>query len=658
MVFPRSIRRLLIRLICVVVLVWFTYISALIINIYHDPHYNQPTSFSENSQRKVPLEPPDSNILVFQKRNDELDRAVKVVPVEAEKNIVPFQKENDNKIEKYATENVERKEKAPRHGADEKEETEMAAEDREKAALMAPVHPDKPLIDPNAPGEMGKPVIIDRNKLSPEERKKYDEGIERNSFNQYASDMISLHRSLPDIRDPECKQMEYLKDLPDTSVIIIFHNEALSVLLRTVHSVLDRSPTHLLKEIVLVDDFSDFDHLKQTLDDYVAKLPKVSLIRLKERSGLIRARIEGFDASTGQVAIFLDSHCEATEGWLEPLLDRIARNSTIVVVPDINTIIEDTLEFEVRGCKYSQAGGFDWNLVFNWHVIPDGERKRRTYNDCLPYRTPTMAGGLFAINRKFFEKLGKYDPGFDIWGGENLELSFKTWMCGGTLETIPCSHVGHIFRKRSPYKWRGGVNVLKRNTVRLAEVWLDEFKEYYYDRINHNLGDYGDISERKALRDNLQCKSFRWYLNNVYPELFIPSDSKASGEIRNKAKPICADGNVDPNQLNKPLISYPCHGDGGNQYWLLSTENEIRRDVGCWDYTGSTAEIKLYSCHGQQGNQEWIYRNDDTIYHPSSRRCLELSWDGKKIMMNECNNHERQKWLWRRISAKGPKRYE
>ncbi|KFP83732.1 GLT11 acetylgalactosaminyltransferase, partial [Horornis vulcanius] len=87
------------------------------------------------------------------------------------------------------------------------------------------------------------------------------------------------------------------------------------------------------------------------------------------------------------------------------------------------------------------------------------------------FRSPTMAGGLFAMDREYFNELGQYDSGMDIWGGENLEISFRIWMCGGRLLIIPCSRVGHIFRKRRPYGSPGGQDTMAHNSLRLAHVW-------------------------------------------------------------------------------------------------------------------------------------------------------------------------------------------
>ena len=62
-----------------------------------------------------------------------------------------------------------------------------------------------------------------------------------------------------------------------------------------------------------------------------------------------------------------------------------------------------------------------------------------------------------------------------------LILSFQIWMCGGTLEIVTCSHVGHVFRKSTPYTFPGGTGkIINRNNQRLAEVWMDQYKNFYY----------------------------------------------------------------------------------------------------------------------------------------------------------------------------------
>lgn len=508
--------------------------------------------------------------------------------------------------------------------------------------------------EPNGPGEMGRPVVL--KNLTKEQQQLVNVGWENNAFNQYVSDIISINRSLPDVRDPACKSLRYpdIYNLPPTSIIICFHNEAWSVLLRTIHSILNRSPKHLVKEIILVDDYSNKAHLGQQLEDYVKQLKIVKIVRASKREGLIRARLLGAKSATAPVLTFLDSHCECAEGWLEPLLGRIYEDNRAVVCPVIDVISDKTFEYHYKGDANSvSVGGFDWNLQFNWHSIPDREKKRRKHSTD-PLRSPTMAGGLFSIDRAFFERLGTYDSGFDIWGGENLELSFKTWMCGGTLEIIPCSHVGHVFRSRSPYKWRTGVNVLRRNSVRLAEVWMDDYKKYYYDRIGHELGDYGDVSERLELRRQLHCKPFSYFVKEIYPELFIPGEAIAYGEVRNEAEghiKMCLDSSARKSDYHKPLGLYPCHGSGGNQYWLLSRDGEIRRDEACVDYAGK--DVVLFPCHGSGGNQLWLYeRETQLIRHSTSGRCMELARDRIHLKMSDCDpSNDAQKWTFQHYNA-------
>ncbi|XP_021334717.1 polypeptide N-acetylgalactosaminyltransferase 3 [Danio rerio] len=519
---------------------------------------------------------------------------------------------------------------------------------------------ERPPQNPSAPGASGKAFHTDN--LSSSEQKEKERGEEKHCFNLYASDRISLSRDLgPDTRPPECIEQTFRRcpPLPTTSVIIVFHNEAWSTLLRTVYSVLHTSPALFLKEIILVDDASVDEHLKDKLDEFLKQLHIVRVVRQHERKGLITARLLGASVATGDTLTFLDAHCECFHGWLEPLLARIAENSSAVVSPDITTIDLNTFEF-MKPSPYGQhhnRGNFDWGLSFGWETLPDHERRRRK-DETYPIKTPTFAGGLFSISRDYFYHIGSYDEEMEIWGGENIEMSFRVWQCGGQLEIIPCSVVGHVFRTKSPHTFPKGTQVIARNQVRLAEVWMDDYKEIFYRR-NQQAAQiakehsFGDVSRRVDLRERLQCKSFSWYLKNVYPEVFMPDLNPLQfGAIRNMGKEACLDVG-ESNEGGKPLIMYPCHGMGGNQYFEYSTHHEIRHNIQkelCLDGTDG-AMVRLEECQYKGHNtitspqQKWELREDQLFYNKASKQCLSARPENPSLV--PCNPDDKyQLWLF------------
>lgn len=124
-------------------------------------------------------------------------------------------------------------------------------------------------------------------------------------------------------------------------------------------------------------------------------------------------------------------------------------------------------------------------------------------------------------------------------------------MCGGALEVLPCSRVAHLYRV-STYSFNGDEEVIEvRNNNRLVEVWMDEFKEFYYaantgmhqmqkTKINQFTVKIvlasrkvppGNLTERFNLKKRLQCKNFRWYLDNIYPESNWRREYKMMGQV-------------------------------------------------------------------------------------------------------------------------------
>lgn len=104
----------------------------------------------------------------------------------------------------------------------------------------------------------------------------------------------------------------------------------------------------------------------------------------------------------------------------------------------------------------------------------------------------------------------------------------------------------------------------------------------------------------------MQCKSFQWYLDNIYPEHELPISFKHIGQIRNIDTNRC----LDTMGGKKSVELQQCHHMGGNQLWIFTNLNEIQNDDKCIDGIAMNSAVTLQKCHGQRGNQQWVYNDE------------------------------------------------
>ena len=138
---------------------------------------------------------------------------------------------------------------------------------------------------------------------------------------------------------------------------------------------------------------------------------------------------------------------------------------------------------------------------------------------------------------------------------------------------------------------------------------MDEYKDLVFDLMAPaGKFDLGPMDYMRDLRTRLQCKSFQWFLDNVYPELYVPFkhfNIQTKGEVRNPGLNACFD-TLGEGHVGSRIGAYPCHHSKGTQHFYYTDKNTFR--VPSMDFNSCLDRdqhnnLNIWGCQDANDNQ-------------------------------------------------------
>ncbi|KAK3095737.1 hypothetical protein FSP39_018379 [Pinctada imbricata] len=273
-------------------------------------------------------------------------------------------------------------------------------------------------------------------------------------------------------------------------------------------------------------------------------------------------------------------------------------------------------------------GGILWNLAFTYNAIPTHTLTGLSPVD--PYFTPAILAVTFAVNRQYLKDLGGFSTSMRIWGGEDVELSIKVWLCGGRLLICPCSRVGHIFKKDHVYKINP--EEVNGNLVQIAETWLGSHKNYFYAVTGGTLKrmkiHVGSIEESNSVKQKFKCMPFEWYIEKVFPELGVPPpDAIYFGPLGSDGG-FCLGIKTD---IYNVLGIFNCISYMSKNFALMKS-GELRMENHC--VVPEAKQLKLTGCNGSN-YAKWSYEDGKLSYN--KKICIDIERK-KELKIVKCKN--------------------